>query len=134
MEVWDGVFVDEGDLHTSPGRFDGGCRPRYPRPDYDQWSGFHVRSLPVDHLQIIWSLFYVRCACAVRRGRRLNRGLNGWAVMPLPFVPFHPLPSRERGHPHPTEHRVRSLRYASPWIIVNISRLAFMVLRLIIDR
>ena len=58
--------------------------------------------------------------------------------MPLPFVPFHPhpdpLPSRERGHPHPTEHRVRSLRYASPWIIVNISRLAFMVLRLIIDR
>ncbi len=55
-------------------------------------------------------------------------------MMPLPFVPFHPLPSRERGHPHPTEHRVRSLRYASPWIIVNISRLAFMVLRLIIDR
>ena len=76
----------------------------------------------------------LRCA----KGTSIEPRIKRMGCDAPPICPFHPhpdpLPSRERGHPHPTEHRVRSLRYASPWIIVNISRLAFMVLRLIIDR
>ena len=72
----------------------------------------------------------LRCA----KGTSIEPRIKRMGCDAPPICPFSPSPVKGEGTPTPHRASRAFVRYASPWIIVNISRLAFMVLRLIIDR